>query len=124
MAAMSYELLLRSAFGHISGNNVERSDDPAGLAEADIWRSGDLVLVKIGTGYAMQIFLNEILNQGFEMDQAEFESLEEYARSVMGSEDLDNISELITDFRENVINKYYNRDQNQGGLTLKEENEL
>jgi len=124
MSALGYEHLLRAAFGHVSGESVGRHGDPAGLAEADIYRSGDLGLVKIGTGYAMQIFLNEILNQGFEMDEEEFKRLEEYAKAVMASKDLDNVSNLITDFRENVIVKYYNQNKDQGGLTLKQEDEL
>ncbi len=106
MPEMSYELFVRSAFSFSLGKSIGRYGDPASLADADHFRHDNIVGVKIGTGYAMEIFINYLLNnKGF--DGEEYERIESFPGRVLAASSLTEISELIDEFRSSVINRYF-----------------
>jgi hypothetical protein len=116
MDAYSYETFVRSAFGY-PGSMIERGADPASLANTDIFKDRHLNQVKIATGYSMEVFTTDIINNVEDLPDKEFDRIEGFRDLVMKSNDVVTISKLIEDFRSSVIKKYYNI--NDGRMTLK-----
>ena len=55
--AISYEMFVRNAFKSAGIEIKSKSDDPAGLANADYVNDNNLDKIKTGTAYAMCIYL-------------------------------------------------------------------
>jgi hypothetical protein len=116
MSEMNYEMLLRNAFGLSMKVAINRYGDPASLADADHFRNDNIVSVKIGTGYAMEIFINHILkNKGLDGD--EDDRVEGFPTRVLNSDSLSAIADLIAEFDSTVINEYFHAED--GRLSLK-----
>ena len=114
-----YECFLRDAFGFgMKGKMLDRGDDPAGLANTDSFNERSIDAVKAGTGYAMEIMSNAVINyQAIQLSDEEITRLEDFTRKVIRTTNLKEIGDQITEFRNNVINKYFDRDE--GRISLK-----
>ena len=75
MMALGYEHFIRRAFEWAylcnsgSYKEVERSGDPARLANADYYNDNNLINVIIGTSYAIKIFISLIKNNQINSDK-------------------------------------------------------
>jgi len=106
MKPKKYEDLLRAAFGLSAGKEIGRWGDPARLANTDVFSKGNLSSVKIGTGYAIEIFNDAIINKGG-LDDPEHDRLEAFPERVLSSADLAGISALIEEYDQTVVDKYF-----------------
>ena len=106
MEEMNYEMLLRKAFEFSLDIVIGRAGDPAQLADANHFRNDNLELVKIGTGYAMEIYVNDILYKKI-VDEQEYDRIEIFPASVVKATSLNEISDLIEEFNFSVIDAYY-----------------
>ncbi|MDU4750281.1 MAG: hypothetical protein E6X86_04555 [Clostridium butyricum] len=117
MSAMTYEGFVRGAFSVHSDNLIDRSGDLAGLAEADVYRmaeSGDIKYfneVKIGTGYAIATFNNEIFenNTVSDSDREEMENLFNQVLLATSVNDIISIIESYTEYRDKYFTFRWNR---------------
>ncbi|MCD8633878.1 hypothetical protein LSE94_19760, partial [Clostridioides difficile] len=89
MNEMVYEGFVRAAFSINLDNLISRSEDLGGLAEADIFRAAnnlhELNEIKIGTGYAIAIFNNEILEHCNVSDEDSNRMTELFDRSLVAT---------------------------------------
>lgn len=116
--AMNYETFLRAAFGYKQGGMLERWGDPAGIANTDSFSLENLAAVKVGTGYAVEILSNSVFNDsGQKLEDAEWSRLERFTERVINAASLIEIDKIITEFRDSVIDKYF--DLHDGKMTLK-----
>ncbi|RII36779.1 hypothetical protein D2A34_05195 [Clostridium chromiireducens] len=119
MSAMNYEGFVRGAFSINSDNMIDRSGDLAGLAEADIFRlaeSGDInyfTEVKIGTGYAIAIFNNEIFNNCSvsDNDRTSMSNLLNQVISAISTSDIITIINSYKVFRDRYFTFRWNRNR-------------
>lgn len=116
MEALRYETFIRNAFSYALNKSIDRSGDPAGLAEADIYNDRNLNKVKVGACYAIEIFTDSIMNK-VEIDENEDKRISAYFDKVMKCKNVLEIGKLIEDFRKTVVDKYYNI--NDGRFSLK-----
>ena len=116
--AMNYETFLRSAFGYKEEGFLDRCGDPAGIANTDNFSDENIASVKAGTGYAMQILSNAIINKySKDIDYDELDRLESFTKRVIDVTSLVEIDEAIHEFRDSVVNKYF--EINEGKMMLK-----
>ena len=117
MDALNYEHFVRAAFGY-PGAVLDRWGDPAGLANADLINGQHLDKVKVATAYSMQIFITDILEKKAEqLADSEHERIESFFLDVTQANDIETIDKLITEFKNTVIDCYYER--NDGQLRLR-----
>lgn len=97
MVALSYEGFVRGAFSLNSSTLIERSEDPAKVAEVGYWNSENISKVKVGTAYAITAYSNQILETstlvGDEYDQLHnnLENLLNYSLQATSLRDLESI---------------------------------
>jgi len=116
MDAMDYELFVRSAFGYKTGEMPGRGGDPARIAEADWFRHDDIAKVKIGAGYAIEIYAGDVLNN-CEVDDREWNRIEGFTTRVLESDSVGDIATIIDEFKTTVLDQYYTT--GEGGRKLK-----
>lgn len=117
MNAMKYEGFLRGAFSIHLNNSIDRSGDLGGLAEADIFRaaeSGDLHYLneaKIGTGYAIAIYNNEIFNNSpvSDSDHSSMNNLFDQVLSASSTIDIISIIDNYNVYRDRYFTFRWNR---------------
>ncbi|HOQ72202.1 MAG TPA: hypothetical protein PK933_05665 [Smithellaceae bacterium] len=118
--AFNYETFLRSAFGYKQSCFLDRYGDPAGIATTDGFSDEHIATVKAGTGYAMEILSNSVINdRGGEIDDDELDRLESFTKKVIDASSLADISAAITEFKESVIGRYFDIHVGSGKMTLK-----
>ena len=115
--AMLYEKFIKLAFKLGTGKSISRWGDPARLANTDTFSSGNLYEVKAGTAYSMQIFIAKLDRNLIKDDEAR-NQIELHLRLVIDAETVHAISEAIKRFWRNVIDHYYDI-ENDGGIKLK-----
>lgn len=100
MGALMYENFLRKAFG----NDIERGGDPAGLAEADIYNlshnNENLNKMKIGTGYAMNIYNRNYMDLKELRDPDDYEKMNQFIDEVLVATTGKEIVEIIEKYIE------------------------
>lgn len=107
MQAMEYEYLLRDAFGIASSvARIEKDEDPAGLANASLFNTRNINLIKIGTGYAMEIIKDNIQQGKYDLLDEQTEQLNSFANRLIECQDLNCISALISEFRNDFLLRY------------------
>jgi hypothetical protein len=113
-SAQDYEKLIRAAFGYDPTDHslrmIEKYEDPAGLADEDIFTDENITEIKAATSYAILIVVNDIISYSldFDMDDDEEESrLDSYAPRVLAAADSAEVGDVIRDFEENVMDRYY-----------------
>ncbi|KAF1678597.1 hypothetical protein [Bacillus sp. SKDU12] len=106
-AAYEYETFIRRAFGiSLNGKVINRSEDPAGLANADNFNIADEIsLVKAGIAYAMSIYVFHARRYK-NISISELKKMREYINSVQNATSHKQILELIQSFDEEVVNAY------------------
>ena len=118
MEALSYETLIRRAFGFKAGRMLDRQGDPAGLADTDRFVESNLPAVKVGVGYAVEILTTEIQNQrGDHISEKEHKRLDGFTSRVLAVQSLKEMAELIDEIRESIEDRYFQFDD--GVMTLK-----
>ena len=115
---LNYEYFIRMAFGFVAtGEMLDRWEDPAGLANTDCFTSDNIAGVKAATGYALEIMSNSVINHlNTKLADAEMKRLENFTKQVIDAQDLLTIDRLITDYRNTVVDQYFNI--NQGKISL------
>lgn len=99
MNALGYEHFVRRAFSIALDKDIERSEDPAALANADIFNMSDCHhQVIIGTAYAMEIFSNIIKADSITNEQSAL--LETIIKNVLNSSTNDEIYSNIELFKD------------------------
>lgn len=116
--ALNYETFLRWSFGITNGEMLDRWGDPAGIANTDCFTEDNIDVVKAGTAYAMIITTNYLINNRTEqLEDREWERVEDFHKKVIKAKNILQIDELINNFRETVVSKYF--DQKNGQISLK-----
>lgn len=99
MSALLYEHFVRKAFG-----NVGRGEDPAGLAEADIYNTSynptSLNELKIGTGYAIAIYNSNYMETKELRDPEDYKRMEKFLGDVLKVKNGNEIAEIIKEYQE------------------------
>lgn len=103
--ALEYESLIRYAFS-MNGQQVGRWGDPAGLANTDNFNDRNLNSVKAATSYSIECINSAILNNDGStfVPDAQRDILVSYTSRVLSASSTSEISEIISDYQENVIN--------------------
>ena len=105
---MEYENLLRMAFGFSKdGQFGDMGCDPAGLAEAGFFHDGNLASVKVGTGYAFEILSAAVINKSSALEEGEHDRLDQFVEKIVSSSSVTDLSEIIAEFKETVIDRYF-----------------
>ena len=105
-SAHEYERFLRTAFGLKDGCPVDRGEDPAGLADNDVFDEDNLDSIKAGIGYAMEIFANNLPNPTSLGDE-EWDRIGGFVTKVLHAESVSAIASLIREYWATVIGTYY-----------------
>ncbi|NMM52137.1 hypothetical protein [Paenibacillus aquistagni] len=105
---LKYEHFVRSAFSFALGNNIERGEDPAELADADKFETSTLHRVKAGTTYSMEIFNIHIRDKN-KLTDAEYELMDQLVIDVLSAETTEEITSSIDQHKESFVKKYINR---------------
>ena len=105
-SAHEYERLLRTAFGLKEGHPVGRGEDPAGLADNDVFDEDNIDSIKVSVGYAMEIFANNIPSPTNLSDE-EWDRMEDFVTKVIHANSVSAIADLIGEYWATVIETYY-----------------
>jgi hypothetical protein len=105
-SAHEYERFLRTAFGLKEGHPVGRGEDPAGLADNDVFDEDNLDSIKVGVGYAMEIFANNLPNPT-DLSDEEWNRLGDFTTKVVNANSASAIASLIGEYWATVIETYY-----------------
>ena len=105
-SAHEYERFLRTAFGLQEGHPVGRGKDPAGLADNDVFDEDNLDSIKVGVGYAMEVFANNIPSPTSLSDE-EWDRIGDFVTKVLHAESVSAIAGLIGEYWTTVVETYY-----------------
>ena len=105
-SAHEYERFLRTALGLKDGRLVGRGEDPAGLADNDVFDEDNIDSIKVGVGYAVEIFANQIPDQA-KLSDEEWERVADFTSRVIHADSLSAIASLIAEYWRTVIDRYY-----------------
>ena len=116
---LNYEYFIRSAFGFAgNGEMIERSGDPADLAEAGLLSNSNLAEAKAAIAYSSIIFTTAVINHvENDLEDGEYTRLTSYAQQVIDAENAALLNDIINEFRETVLDKYFIT--NNGVMSLK-----
>lgn len=117
MIEIKYENLVRFAYGYNLGKMIEKAADPAGLANADIFRSGDLPRIKLGAGYAMEVFIQDLNNNVSDLGVSEAARISDFVSRLLSAPSKEEAGRIIEDFTDTVLAKYY--ETKEGVTSLK-----
>lgn len=119
MPALKYEQLIRNAFGYVLNNKQagNRNSDPARLADADSFTDSNIIAVKAVIICAMQIFYNDLVENGKIKSDAEDNRICAFQSDIHNAETLKDISDLIDNYNKTVFDIYYN--MKNGHISLK-----
>lgn len=117
MQALAYENFLRWGFGLPQSFRLDRGGDPAKTADADAFTEENIECVKASTAYAMQIYWQDI-DANSRPPQPDHDELKNSIIDVINATTLDEISNLISEFEESFVEKYYYR--GNGRITFRE----
>lgn len=107
MDSLTYENFIRAAFGLALDPNrqsVERSADPARLANADYFTIHHINKVKVATTYAMSIFKSELVNS-HDCSDSDHETMDRSIEDTLNATTVDEIITLIRGFRD-IVSSY------------------
>lgn len=105
MEPLDYEMFIRNVMSFVLSEDIERGGDPAGLAEADLYRAEEIELVKVAVGYCMEI-LNNHIRKSID-DTSEYSRLEGITKRVVQANELAEISKEIKNYQDTVIDRYF-----------------
>jgi hypothetical protein len=104
--ALQYEHFIRRAFS-INQELIDRWGDPAELANTDVFSSAELHRVKIGVGYAMEIFRHHIANKCHEnLTDPQLEEMNNFSGRVLIAIDKEAVLSLLIEFHEKFESQY------------------
>lgn len=108
-SALGFEHFVRNAFEFALKKEILRSDDPAGLAQADYFNMANdqvyLNKVKVAVTYAMEIY-NLYIHNDHELSNSEYDDLNNFVNSVLIADDANVIGNLIDSYKER-FSRYY-----------------
>ncbi len=107
---MRYEKLVGYAFGFAKGGKMlDRGEDPARLADADVFQAHRIAEAKTGAAYSMAILTSALLNHPTkEYSDDERERLSSFTGQAIAASDIAALGELIADFDKTVTKEYFN----------------
>ena len=91
---LTYEMFIRKAF------NVKRWEDPAHLANAGTFDSGDIDQIKVAAGYAMAIFNSKYIESDPSLDEYCTKAL----KCIIDAKNKQEIYNVIVDYNQKVRN--------------------
>jgi lactam utilization protein B len=107
MQAYKYETFVRRAFS-LRGTLIDRSGDPASLADTDVFSERKIDSVKAAIVYSMEIFNSEVENKCSIPDD-ESDNLENFIKQIINAANLQEISTILDSYIEKVEDKYFIR---------------
>jgi hypothetical protein len=105
MHAMLYEHFICSAFSFALNKGVGRGDDPAHLADTDIFNFGSLERVKAGAAYAVGIYNAHIKNLE-EMEESDYDLLDKFLADIINAHNSGQVAQLLDQYRSTFFKKY------------------
>ncbi|MDT8979998.1 hypothetical protein RQP50_27590 [Paenibacillus sp. chi10] len=105
MSALLYENFICSAFSFALNKQVGRGNDPAHLADTDIFNFGSLERVKTGAAYAIGIYNAHIRNLE-EMEDSDYDLMDKFLSDVINANDSEQVAQLIDKYRSTFFKKY------------------
>ncbi len=105
-SAHEYERFMRFAFGLQNGCPIGQGEDPAGLADNDVFDDDNLDSIKVGVGYAMEIVANNIPSPA-DLSDDEWDRIGDFVTKVLHGNSASVIAELIKEYWSTVIKTYY-----------------
>lgn len=105
MDAMGYETFIRRAFS-LGDTLIDRSGDPASLANTDIFSERKIDSVKVAIAYSMEIFNSQVENNCSISDD-ESDRLEVFIKQIINAASLQDISTILDSYVETVEYKYF-----------------
>lgn len=112
----NYEMFVRYAFSYALKEDIGRGEDPAELANTDIFYEDNINSIKSVIGYCMNIYNKDIIEK-ISTDNIEIERVTDFIKKIIESDTLSNISVILDDYENTVKDKYFNH--SQGIITLK-----
>jgi len=103
---MSYEMLLRLAFGLEHKRLLEPGKDPAGLAEAKFYNEDNTHLVKAASAYAMRIIYHHACTHK-DLESRERKRIATYAARMAEIDNLREVGDHLADFIMTVVDRHY-----------------
>lgn len=103
---LTYEGFIRGAFSIDKEHLINRYEDPASLADTDVFNSEDIEVVKASTAYSMSIYKTHIINNCQGVSDDEDNDMCNMIKDVINATDKTIIYNLIKDFRNNYVEKY------------------
>lgn len=98
MEGLDYEVFVRDAFGC-----KVKGDDPAGLADADIYnashRSDSFSKLKIGIGYSMLVFKRKYENEKKLRDPEDYKRMEQFIERVLDAASTADLEKIFTEYK-------------------------
>ena len=104
--AYSYETFLRNIWSLHRGREVGRHGDPAQLADTDSFSERNIAAVKAAIAYAMESVRVKVVNEVVINSDAEHRRLESFVPRVIGAASLSDLTDLMNEFSETVIDRY------------------
>lgn len=105
--AREYEHFIRGAFEKSLNQSIERRRDPAGLADADTFKTQNINRVKAAVAYAMEIFNYEIFEEN-DLSDEEYNLMNELVTNIIEAGELNTISDTIDKYKAVFFKKYLN----------------
>lgn len=101
---MKYETFIRGAFSIYSDNLIGRCEDPARIANADVFSVDNINTIKAGISYSMIIYKHEICEKN-QISDSEYNDMDRIISDVINAPDKVTIFNLIKQF-DKYVSKY------------------
>ena len=111
---LDWEFFTRAAFGfkYNNGRNVQRSGDPAGLANNDLFNDKHFHDMVITTGYAMEILNQDIKNRSVAVASETIVMLDSFIVEILNVSTIHDIETILNSYKTSIFEKYFKYDGN------------
>lgn len=101
-SALGYEGFIRFAFS-LNGQDVDRSGDPANMANADSLQYGNFNSVKATVAYGITAVNSAILNSQASTPEVVRKKLQDYVDASLSAQSPAEIINIIADYRAGIV---------------------
>lgn len=104
MSAMRYEMFLRSGFALGLECPIDRSGDPAHLADTAIYDLNDVARMRSGIAYVIEIYRSYLENHGANFDP---DILMVFASRVHEAQNRTELIQILDEFNQNIVQIHF-----------------
>lgn len=98
--ALDYEHFIRDAFRLEAHKDVEKQEDPARLADKDLWHDENMYQIKIALGYAVLTYYWYLRHKAQkQLADPNHEKRDAWIEALWSAKDLDELKTLIEDVK-------------------------